>query len=336
MTLSITIIAFALGGMAAQQELPPAGNTSSAGARPATAATRSEVDVAYAAADPGQQLDLYLPAPAAKPFATVLFVYGGGWHGGSRKNLAGVGENLQAQGFACALVGHRLCPPHRWPAMIEDVAAAFAWVHGHIAERGGDPARIAVAGHSSGAQLVLLLASDAQWLQAHSLSPAAITGVVGLSTPVDLRPAQEAAHGRGFGDTLMAGRGADVFDRDPAVMAAASPCTHLSKDLPPTLLVVGETDFPMLLGNAQDFAAAAQALGLTVPVLTLPKAAHGRVPAVLLANADPLQQEILRFLAAPATFAAKSPPATVAPGRAKDEQTDAKKNEKQANQDGKR
>ncbi|MEO6593616.1 MAG: alpha/beta hydrolase [Planctomycetota bacterium] len=288
------MVPFAL--VLAAQEPPPVPEAPVAS--PVATADRIEADVAYANAHPAQQLDLYLPARTSEPFAAVLFVHGGGWHSGSRKNLAGVAENLQAHGFACALVGHRLCPPHAWPSMIEDVAAAFAWVHAHIAERGGDAQRLAVCGHSSGAQLVLLLASDPQWLQKHELKCSTIRGVLGLSTPVDLRP----NGARSFGGTLMAGKGAEVFRRDAEVMVAASPLTWLTKDLPPVLLVGGEADFPMLLDDARAFAAAAKELGRTVQVRVAAKAAHGREPAVLLAGDDALQPELLSFLADPVAF----------------------------------
>jgi len=43
-------------------------------------------------------------------------------------------------------------------------------------------------GHSSGAHLSLLVATDPKYLAEHKLSAADIAGVVGLSAPVDLVP----------------------------------------------------------------------------------------------------------------------------------------------------
>src|SRR5438876_12325106 len=71
-------------------------------------------DVAYGS-DKHQTLDWYLPAPAAKGFPTVVWVYGGGWHAGSGKSSAAIAERLARQGIACVLVTHRLSPPHRFP-----------------------------------------------------------------------------------------------------------------------------------------------------------------------------------------------------------------------------
>jgi acetyl esterase/lipase len=208
-----------------------------------------EKDVPYVANGGDQQkLDLYLPAK--KGFTTIVFTFGGGWHTGSRKSVTPVGEKLQSLGYGCALLSHRLSPPDKFPAQIEDVAAAFAWVKGHIAERGGHPERIFLVGHSSGAHLSLLLAADPRFLAKYKLVAKDIAGVVGLSSPVDLEPRKD---GKGFGNTLMAGRGADVFGRDAAVMNDASPVQHITKDLPPVLLIVGERDFPMLEADAKAF-----------------------------------------------------------------------------------
>jgi len=255
-------------------------------------------DLAYGEL-PKQVLDLYLPAVGpGGGFPTVVFIYGSGWHSGSGKSCAAVAERLGAHGFGCALLSHRLSPPDLWPAMIEDVARAFAWVHTHVGEHGGDPGSLFLMGHSSGAQLALLLATDPHWLAVHGLGPADVRGVVGLSTPLDLVP---RADGRGYGDILMRGHGADVFGRDRETLAQASPLTQLARALPPallppTLLVVGERDFPMLAGDARAFAARAAELGLEVPLWEASGRDHMGVVAALTEEQDPTALTVLAFL----------------------------------------
>src|SRR5262249_16651300 len=159
-------------------------------------------DLPYADGGDQQMLDLYLPKK--KGFTTVVFTFGGGWHTGSRKSVTRVGEELQSAGYACALPSHRLAPKHKFPAQAEDIALVFAWVKNNIQAKGGDPKRIVLIGHSSGAHLSLLIATDPKYLAKHKLSPADITAVVGLSTPVDLEPHPDK---KGFGDALMEGKG---------------------------------------------------------------------------------------------------------------------------------
>ena len=166
------------------------------------------------------------------------------------------------------------------------MAAAFAWVKGHIAEKGGNPARIFLIGHSSGAHLSLLLATDPQYLAKHKLAPRDIAGVVGLSPPVDLEPRKD---GTGFGDALMGGRGADVFSRDVVTLKAASPIQHISKGMPPVLLIVGERDFPMLEADAKAFVKKAKAQKSTaVSFVTKGRDHMGVVKGVLDDKSDVL------------------------------------------------
>lgn len=198
-----------------------------------------------------QKLDLYIPAK--HPFKTVIFAYGGGWHSGSRKSMEPIGRRLQSLGYGCAMIGYRLSPAYKWPAQIEDAADAAVWVEKHIGEYGGDPKGVWLAGHSSGAQLVVLLATDASWLAKRGAKPADFRGVIGISTPIDLEP-----HGKGlFADGLMAGHGADVFGRDIPTMRDASPISHLKGiTAPPILLLVGDSDLPGLSADAKRFAGA--------------------------------------------------------------------------------
>ncbi len=250
-----------------------------------------EKDVAYADGGDQQKLDLYLPD--RKGFTTVVFTYGGGWHTGSRKSVTPIGEKLQSLGYGCALLSHRLAPKDKFPAQIEDVAAAFAWVKARIAAKGGAPARVFLVGHSSGAHLSLLLATDPKYLARYRLAASEVAGVIGLSPPVDLQPREG---GKGFGDALMAGRGADVFSRDPAILRDASPLRHVSKGLPPVLLVVGERDFPMLEGDARAFVARAKEVNATASLFVAKDCDHMGVVRSLLDDRSPVMEQVRDFL----------------------------------------
>ena len=251
-----------------------------------SALSAQELDIRYSSASSPQTLDLYLPA--GKNFATVVYTYGGGWHSGSGKSSKPIAEKLARLGFGCALVSHRLWPPDAFPAQAEDVAAAFAWVKHNIAERGGDPTRVILAGHSSGAHLSLLVAADPRYLAVHHLTPADVAAVIGVSTPVDLT--------RAYGQVLLQGHGADVFHRDPALMLDASPMAHISGDLPRTLLLVGGDDFPMLAGGAHTFMTKAQAAGCHVSMAVIPGKDHMAMAQGLTSEHDPVLAAVLTFL----------------------------------------
>src|SRR5262249_46378601 len=80
-----------------------------------------EKDLPYAKGGDQQMLDLYMPDKES--FVTIVFIYGGGWHSGSRKSVTPIGEMFQRRGYGCALLSHRLSPKDKFPAQAEDVAA---------------------------------------------------------------------------------------------------------------------------------------------------------------------------------------------------------------------
>ena len=54
----------------------------------------------------------------------IVFFYGGSWDSGTKSGYAFVGRALAAQGFVVAIPDYRLVPQVRYPAFLEDNAAA--------------------------------------------------------------------------------------------------------------------------------------------------------------------------------------------------------------------
>ena len=91
-----------------------------------------------------------------------MFLHGGGWLRGSRKVFTpGISDaqsfdRIVAAGFAVASCEYRLSGEARFPAQLDDVDAALAWLHAHGAEHGVDASRIVLWGVSAGATLAAL------------------------------------------------------------------------------------------------------------------------------------------------------------------------------------
>jgi acetyl esterase/lipase len=124
----------------------------------ALSASGPELDHAFSyGPDRGQRLEVYRPAGAE--FAPVLvFLHGGAWIDGHLGWLRFMAEPVTAHGIVFIAVTYRLAPRCKWPAQFEDVRAALAVVHDRCSDFGGDPARIAIGGHSAGGHLAALLA----------------------------------------------------------------------------------------------------------------------------------------------------------------------------------
>lgn len=197
-----------------------------------------EDDLGYAAEDEGDAyarerctLDLHRPdvdaSPDARGYPTIVWFHGGGLTGGSKH----VPEALANRGFAVAAVNYRLSPRVEARVCIEDAARAVAWVLGNIAERGGDPDRVFVSGHSAGGYLTSMVGLDARWLGAHDVDPNALAGLVPLS-------GHTITH-----FTVRAERG--IPGTQPIVDDLA-PLYHVRKDAPPLLLITGDRHKEML------------------------------------------------------------------------------------------
>ena len=99
---------------------------------------------------------------AALGVPTIVFFHGGGFVIGDLDTHDSIARRLcHDVGAVVVSVGYRLAPEHPFPAGVEDADAAVRWVASHIADFGGDPARIAVAGDSAGANLAAVAAQSA-------------------------------------------------------------------------------------------------------------------------------------------------------------------------------
>lgn len=122
------------------------------------AGVRVTRDLGYGS-DNGQRLDLFAPEPMpAAPLPVLVFIHGGGFVAGD-KHAAGSPfyDNVMLWAVRHGMVGvnvnPRLAPLHQWPSGAEDIGLAVQWVRKGIAANGGDPRRIFILGHSSGAAL---------------------------------------------------------------------------------------------------------------------------------------------------------------------------------------
>jgi acetyl esterase/lipase len=199
--------------------------------------------------DGKDRLDLYIPE-GVKTAPVIFSLHGGALWEGDRAGEVFVGRRFAAAGYLTVVISYRLSPQVSHPAHIQDVAAAFAWVKRNIRQHGGDPERIIVIGHSAGAYLAALLATDSRYLAAHKLSPHDIKGLVPVS---------------GFFWVDKPGVAPDrpkfVWGTQQKVWMEASPARYLRPDLPPVLLVYTDGDEEWRQEQNSDMAAALRSAG---------------------------------------------------------------------------
>ena len=238
------------------------------------------------------KLDLYLPR-GGKNFATLVWFHGGGLKAGSKDGgeTPKIARALASEGIAVVSVNYRLSPKATYPAYIEDSAAAAAWVRSHIAEHGGDPAKIFISGHSAGGYLALMLAMDARWLKPHGLTPDSFAGYIPLS-------GQTMTH-----YTVREERG---IGKITIVADEAAPVYYCRKDTPPMLVLAGDKDMAARSEENEYLVAVLKGAGNTrVTFRQIPDRTHGSIANNIPKAGDSVRKAILDFIAA-------TPPA---PGR---------------------
>jgi acetyl esterase/lipase len=232
-------------------------------------------------------LDVYAPLPSDTPAPVVVFFYGGGWEAGSKEMYSFVGATLAARGVLTVIPDYRLYPQVRFPAFMQDAAAAVAWTRANAARFDGDPDRLFLMGHSAGGQIVTLLALDGSYLQADGMSPGGVCGVIGLAGPYDFLPLQSK--------TLKA-----IFGPE-AAWPRSQPINYVSRRAPPMLLLAGENDDTVDPGNTLRLADRLRTVGRPVDDTLYPGVGHKTLIAsfsVPLTFLAPARETTLRFIAA--------------------------------------
>lgn len=262
----------------------------------ATAAARSPraegmVEHAYGR-DALQKLDLKRVA-SPTPAPLIVFIHGGGWSIGDKGHAIGAkAQHFSARGFAFASVNYRLVPSATVEQQAGDVAAAIGWLSANAGAQGIDPSRIVLIGHSAGAHLAALVASDPSYLAAARVPFASLKGAVLLdgagydvaaqmASPVNrVRPMYRAA-----------------FGPDPARHKALSPLTHAAAPNAPRWLVLAVAQRADSTAQGDALAAALNRAGSKAQVIRVAGTNHGKLNRNLGTEGDEATAKVDAFLA---------------------------------------
>jgi acetyl esterase/lipase len=232
------------------------------------------------------KLDLTLPADA-KGFPTYVWFYGGGLKNGGKdldsEYCAEIRASLARAGVAVVTPDYRLSPRVKYPAYVDDAAAAFAWTVKNIAAHGGDPRKVFIGGHSAGGYLALLVGMDPERLKPHGLTLGSVAGIAQVS-------------GQVFNHyTVREERGQARYG---ITSDEAAPAFHIRKSLPPILTIYAQND---MLSRAEEnmfFVTTLKAAGHTENYsLRVDDRDHGTVGHNLRNDDDPARLAILNFIA---------------------------------------
>ena len=200
-----------------------------------------------------EKLDIYKTKRADAP--VMVFTHGGAWRNGAARDSAFPAEMYVNAGAHYVVLdfiqvheaGGSLLP------MIGQVRSAVAWVYKNAASFGGDPERIYLSGHSSGAHLTgCALVTD--WQKDFALPANFIKGGLLLSGMYDLKPVR------------LSKRSEYVKFTDEIEQSLSSQ-RHLDKLNAPLVVAYGTQETPEFQRQSRDFATAVKAAGKPVELL---------------------------------------------------------------------
>ncbi len=247
-----------------------------------------EKDLGYGPHGESNKLDLYLPERADKPLPLIIWIHGGGWEAGDKDNgVKGLG--MLKLGYGVASINYRLSQEAQFPAQIEDCKAAVRFLRANAKKYNLDPGHFGVFGESAGGHLVALLGTTAGVKELEGDGPnkdvsSAVQAVVDWFGPTDMLKMQEQAKEQAGVKSVLNADAADspvgkLFggpvqdNKDKA--EKANPIHYITKDAAPFLIMHGDKDNLVPVGQSRILDEALKAAKVESTLVVVKGNGHG-------------------------------------------------------------
>jgi acetyl esterase/lipase len=223
------------------------------------------------------KLDFYRPAQPQGPLPTAIFMHGGGYRIGSRKEASVLNLMPYIQmGWNAVNVEYRASGIALAPAAVEDVRCALRWVIRNAKEYNVDPDRIVVTGQSAGAHLALmagLVAESAGFdRNCPGPEPLKVAAVISWYGVFDYTALVDDPK-RDYAITWIGGR-----PNYKEVARRVSPMTYVRAGLPPVIAIHGDADPTVPYEQEVREIDALKKVGNVAELVTIPGGGHGNFP----------------------------------------------------------
>ena len=223
------------------------------------------------------KLDFYRPAQASGPLPTAIFMHGGGYRIGSRKEASALSVMPYVQmGWNAVNVEYRASGIALAPAAVEDARCALRWVIHNAKEYNVDTERIIVTGQSAGSHLALMtgLVPESAGFDRNcpGPEPLKVAAVVSWYGVFDYTALVDDPK-RDYAISWIGGQPGykDVAKR-------VSPMTYVRAGLPPVIAIHGDADPIVPYEQEVREIDALKKAGGVAELVTIPGGGHGNFP----------------------------------------------------------
>ena len=204
------------------------------------------------------KLDVYRPRSQPKNCPVLFEIHGGGWIVGS-KNEQGIPMMLRmaAQGWVCVSADYRLSPHATYPEHLLDLKKALAWIRANIAEYGGNPDFVVVAGQSAGghlASLVALTANRPEYQPGFEQVDTSVAGCLSFYGVYDFTDRHLLWPNKELAKILEERVLKASLEENKALYEEASPMSQITAEAPAFFIVHGDRDTLVPVAEARRFA----------------------------------------------------------------------------------
>ena len=220
-----------------------------------------ERDIPYAADGlPKHTLDLYVPEKSDKPLPLLIWIYGGGWSVGDKAGRSPA-VPLAADGYAVACINYRLSGLAQFPAQIQDCKAAVRWLRANAAKHHLDPDRFGVWGGSAGGHLAALTGASGGSKEFEPIGgnieiSDRVQAVCDQYGPTDFLAMDAQAGERSVirHDEAQSPEGRLIggpIQENKEKATRANPIKYITKECPPFLIMHGDADHTVPIGQSE-------------------------------------------------------------------------------------
>jgi arylformamidase len=148
-----------------------------------------ELDLRYGGG-PNEHLDIFQTASSDAP--VLFFIHGGYWRSLDKRDHSFVAPAFTRKGVCVVVPNYALAPAVTIPEIVMQMVQALAWTYRNVAQYGGDPKRITVAGHSAGGHLAAMMLSCLWPVYGRDLPADLVKNALSISGIHDLEPIMHA------------------------------------------------------------------------------------------------------------------------------------------------
>src|SRR5262245_40112120 len=248
------------------------------------AGTAEHRDLRYGEHKERNTLDLFVPK-SEKPLPLIIWIHGGAWQGGS-KDMNHPALRFLEQGYAVAAINYRLSQHTVFPAQIQDCKEAIRFLRANAKKYNLDPDAFGVWGSSAGGHLVALLGTSGGVKELaladspHKDVSDKVQCVVDFFGPTDLlkMAAQSGTNSKIDHDSPKSTeprRIGGAIQENKEKAAKANPITYSTKDAAPFLILHGDADPLVPLGQSELLHEALKKAGVPSELVVIKGGGHG-------------------------------------------------------------